>query len=180
MGRKNRRNQKEYRRGLGFNPDKYITKYAAPKKPVKLFKEPKRNEIWFARLSSERNSCIQYGCRPVFVISTNIANRRSQTLTVVPLTSRYKRPEMPTHVWMEQGFCVNEKTDVDLTSSMLLAEQITIIDKGALVNYCGRVEDEALLSKIGKAVAVQLGLEPSDHSDVSPADYHNEERSEEA
>ena len=176
MGRKNRRNQKEYRRGLGFNPDKYITKYAAPKKPVKLFKEPKRNEIWFARLSSERNSCIQYGCRPVFIISTNTANRHSQTLTVVPMTSRYKRPEMPTHVWMEQGFCVNEKKDPILTSSMLLAEQITIIDKGALVNYCGRIEDEELLSKIEKAVAVQLGLEPND----SPADFHSEERSEEA
>ena len=26
VGRKNRRNQKEYRRELGFNPDKYITK----------------------------------------------------------------------------------------------------------------------------------------------------------
>lgn len=179
MGRKNRRNKKEYRRGFGFDPDKYITNYYAPKKPVKLFKEPKRNEVWFARLSPERSSCIQYGCRPVFIISTTRANRNSQTLTVVPMTSRYKRPEMPTHVWLDQGFCVNEKREGCLGPSMLLAEQITIIDKSALVNYCGYVEDEEVLNRIEKAVSVQLGLEPNEHTATSPEpsdEFQNAER----
>ena len=182
MGRKNRRNKNEYQRKLGFDPNRYITKYVEPKKPVRLFKEPKRNEIWFARLSYERNSCIQYGCRPVFIISTTRANRNSQTLTVVPMTSRYKRPEMPTHVWLEQGYCVNEKGDGCLGPSMLLAEQLTIIDKSALVNYCGRVEDESILSKIEKAVSVQLGLGPDEHTAASPEpsdEFQNAERGEE-
>ncbi len=57
-----------------------------------------RGDVYFADLGqkqSDRDS-IQRGKRPVLVVSNNKANKYSQAITVVPLTTRNKK-HLPTH-----------------------------------------------------------------------------------
>ena len=50
-----------------------------------------RFEIWFAELGNHYGSSVQSGSRPVLVISNDVANRFSSTLTVIPLTTVQKK-----------------------------------------------------------------------------------------
>ena len=116
-------------------------------KTERLF-QPRRMEIWYARLPLNRKTSVQGGARPVIIVSNDISIERSGTVTVVPLTTQLKHLEMPTHVVIEG---VMEET------SMALAEQVMTIDKKALIRMvteCKGYEDEieaALLEQIGVA-----------------------------
>lgn len=112
---------------------------------------PQRGDIWFADLGKHPGTSVQEGCRPVFIVSNDIANGHSGTLTVVPMTSRKKKVYLPTHVLMEPSDCVN------LEPSMALAEQLTTIGKSALKSYVGHLKDYKI-HEIEKAVEVHLGL----------------------
>lgn len=84
----------------------------------------KRFEIYQAALPIIKGSHIQSGCRPVLVISNDMANKFSPVVTVVPLTTRLGKKCLPTHVTL-------------LTSglrgvSLALCEQILTIDKARL------------------------------------------------
>ena len=54
-----------------------------------------RFEIWFAELGDHYGSSVQSGSRPVLVISNDVANRFSSTLTVIPLTTVQKKLGLP-------------------------------------------------------------------------------------
>ena len=107
---------------------------------------PKRMEIWYAKLPLDRNTSVQGGSRPVVIISNDICNQRSNTVTVAPITSRMKHLEMPTHVMI--GNLRDE-------NSMVLAEQIMTIDKNRLdrkIGSCAGMEDQieaAILEQVG-------------------------------
>lgn len=116
---------------------------------------PQRGDIWFAELGKHPGTSVQEGCRPVFIVSNDIANGHSGTLTVVPMTSRKKKVYLPTHVLMEPSDCIN------LEPSMALAEQLTTIGKSALKSYVGHLKD-CKIHEIEKAVEVHLGLEKAE------------------
>ena len=58
--------------------------------------------------------------------------------------------------------------------SMILAEQITTLGKDQLRNYVGRIQDDALLSAINRAIAMQLGLAPVVRQNEYGGNYSNE------
>lgn len=118
------------------------------KRLERMLIRPKRMEIWYAKLPMDKRSNVQGGSRPVVIISNDICNTKSGTVTVVPITSRMKHLEMPTHVVIE-----NLKDE----TSMILAEQIQTIDKIRLdrrIGDCLGMEDE-----IEKAILEQVGIE---------------------
>ncbi len=156
MARKNRRMKTEYRRGLGFDPRKYlsITKSSYPKKTTDH--TPQRGDIWFADLGSHSNSSVQSGCRPVIILSNNIGNAHAYTVNVVPMTRHLKKPELPCHTEITPDN-ISDKRQL-LEPSMVLAEQVTTISKYALRNYAGRITDSSVLSRIEQSVAAQLGI----------------------
>jgi len=133
MGRKNRRMKEHI-------PD--------VKRLERRLVHPRRMEIWYAKLPMGRNTSVQGGSRPVVIISNDICNQRSNTVTVAPITSRMKHLEMPTHV------VIGNLRDED---SMVLAEQIMTIDKSRLdrkIGDCAGMEDQieaAILEQIGIA-----------------------------
>lgn len=90
----------------------------------------------------------------MLVISNDIANRCSDVITVIPLTSQIKKMELPTHC------IVKDLLDED---SVVLAEQITAIPKKRLNRKLCSCEDEKLICAIETAVKVQLGLEDKEH-----------------
>ena len=64
---------------------------------VTRIQQPKRMDIWYAHLRENTGTSVQEGSRPVLVISNDMANKNSDVVTVIPLTSQMKRIELPTH-----------------------------------------------------------------------------------
>ncbi len=162
MARKNRRMKTEYRRGLGFDPRKYlsITKSSYPQKITDH--TPQRGDIWFADLGSHSNSSVQSGCRPVIILSNNIGNIHSDTVNIVPMTRHLKKPELPCHTEITPDH-ISDKRQF-LEPSMVLAEQVTTISKYALRNYVGMITDSSVMSAINAAVISQLGINYKEES----------------
>ena len=118
---------------------------------------PKRYEVWFADLGDHPGTSVQSGNRPVLVISNDVGNLYSNTITVIPLTTKIKKLEMPTHIRISQADCWMYR-DEALQESLLLAEQITTIDKSALCNRLCRVKSQEKMQEIKRAVAAQLDM----------------------
>ncbi len=112
----------------------------------------KRGDIIIVDLGQHETS-VQSGIRPCVVISNNMANKYSQVITVVPLTSKiHKKEYLPTHVFLN-GY---RNTGLDC-HSLALCEQITSVAFSDILEVAGRVS-ERKLAEIGNAVKVQCGL----------------------
>ena len=119
---------------------------------------PRRYEIWFADLGDHYGTSVQSGNRPVLVISNDVGNQYSQTLTVIPLTTKLKRMDMPTHIILTEEDCCMFRPQT-LQDSVLLAEQITTIAKSALCSRLCRVTSKEKKQEIVQAVAAQLDMQ---------------------
>ena len=97
-----------------------------------------RFEIWFAELGIHYGSSVQSGSRPVLVISNDVANRFSSTLTVIPLTTVQKKLGLPTHI------------------------QVTTIGKNALLNKLGSLTSTAKQREVELAIVVFFNMGTAD------------------
>lgn len=119
---------------------------------------PRRHEIWFADLGDHYGTSVQSGNRPVLVISNDVGNQYSRTVTVIPLTTKLKRMDMPTHIILTEEDCCMFQPQT-LQDSVLLAEQITTIAKSALCGRLCRVTSRERKQEIEQAVAAQLDMQ---------------------
>ena len=115
---------------------------------------PKRMEIWFAHLDMKPDSCIQGGDRPVLIVSNDINNRNSETVNILPITSKVKKWSLPSHACLLADSFTGLKQN-----SMVLAEQITTIDKKQLLRKIGDCSSELLQKSVQRTLYCQLGLE---------------------
>ena len=118
---------------------------------------PKQYEIWFAELGDHYGTCVQSGNRPVLILTNDIANRYSQTFTVIPLTSKMKKLDLPTHIVLTEAHCEMLRAE-RLEDSILLVEQITTIDQSALFGRLCRVISAEKKQEIEQAVARQFDM----------------------
>ena len=93
----------------------------------------KRGDVWVAELGKGVGS-EQRGCRPVLVIQNNLGNIYSDVVTILPLTSKNKREDLPVHVLISEPFL--------LTNSEVLVEQVRAISKERLIAKVGRISQE--------------------------------------
>lgn len=98
---------------------------------VKMF------DIYYANLSKNTVNSEQGGIRPVVVIQNDMGNRHSPTIIVLPITSEIKKEDLPTHCILHRT--VKNGLRVD---SMVMAEQIRVIDKSRLKDKIGHVDNE--------------------------------------
>ena len=93
-------------------------------------------DIYYADLSKNTVNSEQGGIRPVIIIQNDIGNKYSPTLIVLPITSEIKKENMPTH-------CILHKTEYNglKVDSMVLAEQIRVIDKSRILDYIGYLDN---------------------------------------
>lgn len=93
-------------------------------------------DIFYADLSKNTVRSEQGGIRPVIVIQNDTGNKYSPTVIVLPITSEIKKANMPTH-------CILHKSDRNGLSvdSMILAEQIRVIDKSRLLDQIGYLDN---------------------------------------
>ena len=110
-------------------------------------KKFKRGEIWFANLTNLGDS-IQYGLRPIVIVSNDLCNRYSSVITVIPLTSVCKKKKQPTHIFIEH---------FNLKNSVAICEQIITISKNKLSHKICDISKEDLL-RIEKGIKIQIGI----------------------
>lgn len=93
-------------------------------------------DIFYANLSKNTVQSEQGGIRPVIIIQNDVGNKYSPTVIVLPITSEIKKENMPTH-------CILHKTDRNglEMDSMVLAEQIRVIDKSRLLDKIGYLDN---------------------------------------
>lgn len=109
-----------------------------------------RGEIYLYDFGSQ-NGSIQSGLRPIIVVSNKMANKFSPVVTVCPITSRFSKKELLTHVRIDYERC-NMRMP-----SQVLTEQIFTINKSALSesNYIGILCKEDI-EKLNKALEVSI------------------------
>lgn len=93
-------------------------------------------DIYYANLSKNTVQSEQGGIRPVIIIQNDIGNKYSPTVIVLPITSEIKKENLPTH-------CILHKTCKNGLGmdSMVLAEQIRVIDKSRLLDKIGYLDN---------------------------------------
>lgn len=109
----------------------------------------KRGDIYRACLDPVIGS-EQGGVRPVLIVQNDIGNLHSPTVIVAAITSRHKKPNLPTHVVLKAGECGIPR------DSVVMMEQVRTLQKSRLTKYLGsvppetmRLVDEALMRSLG-------------------------------
>lgn len=92
--------------------------------------------IYYADLSGNSINFEQNGIRPVIVIQNSLGNQHSPTSIVIPITSEIKKEYLPTH-------CIIHRTEENglREDSMVMAEQIRVVDKSRLLDYIGYLDN---------------------------------------
>lgn len=108
----------------------------------------KRRDIFYADLSPVVGSEQVY-VRPVLVLQNDIGNVFSPTTIVAAITSKIKKPEMPTHVVFTH--------DSLYADSMVMLEQIRTIDKCRLIMHIGKL-DKKTMELVDRAMIASLGI----------------------
>ena len=93
-------------------------------------------DVFYANLKDDAVKSEQGGIRPVVVVQNDVGNKYSPTIIVLPITSEIKKVNMPTH-------CILHKSDKNGLSknSMVLAEQVRVIDKSRLISKMGYIDN---------------------------------------
>jgi len=86
----------------------------------------------------------QRGIRPVVVLQINRANAVSPHTIIVPFTTKIRRALLPSHVFVPASVGGLSK------DSVVLCEQIRVIDKRRIVKVIGHLDD-AYLEDIARA-----------------------------
>lgn len=171
MGRKNKNGRSRPHVNKYINQKgRLLRKQSTARPAVKAAPQPQdtpqqmvqRFEIWFAELGDHYGSSVQSGSRPVLVISNDVANRFSSTLTVIPLTTVQKKLGLPTHIQIAEADCQMINDHAYLRNSVALAEQVTTIGKNALLNKLGSLTSTAKQWEVEQAIAVFFNMGTAD------------------
>lgn len=107
-----------------------------------------KGDIYYADLGTTIGS-EQSGTRPVIVVQNNIGNKYSPTTIVVPLTTMNKN-QQPTHYILDPSCNIPYY-------SVVLAEQIRVIDKKRLKNKIGFL-NKNIMKEIDNTIKIALEL----------------------
>ena len=110
----------------------------------------KRGEVWQANLNPVQGS-EQSGSRPVLVFQSDSLNNLLPTLVAIPFTSNLKRVGLPTCVRVGKG-------EGGLTTdSVLLCNQLRVLDKNRLQRKLGEIDPDTLYD-VETSVLYTLGI----------------------
>lgn len=113
-----------------------------------------RGDLYYASLEDiNAVGSEQTGIRPVVILQNNIGNHYSPTVIIAPVTSKVLfKANLPTHVLLRRS----KKRLAQ--NSIILIEQIRVIDKTRLKYYIGAL-DTAEIKAVDKALIIALGIE---------------------
>lgn len=114
--------------------------------------EIKRGDVILVDLK-EKEGSIQWGQRPVIVVSNNLNNRFSQVISVVPLTTSKFKKNLPTHVGINKDNSRIRQDSIALTEQTMVIPKSYIIKNEPLFSL-----SEELMNKISIGMMIQLGI----------------------
>jgi mRNA-degrading endonuclease toxin of MazEF toxin-antitoxin module len=109
----------------------------------------RRGDLYIADLNPYVGS-EQGGVRPVLVLQNDDGNYHCPTLIIAPMTTRIKKPNQPTHYYID-------KAQGLVAPSMAQLEQIRTIDKHRVKRYLGKIS-KAQMEGIDEIIKCSLGL----------------------
>lgn len=109
-----------------------------------------RGEIYLVDLSSHIGS-EQSGVRPALIVQNDIGNAYSPTTIICPLTSQTKT-NVNTHVTLTPDDCGI------LRDSIVLCEQVRVVDKSRLMKKLGEVTNQQKINDINRKLMISIGL----------------------
>jgi mRNA interferase MazF len=105
----------------------------------------------------------QSGIRPAVIIQIDRANAASPHTIVAPLTSRIRKSLLPSHVFVPIGIA-------NLTQdSVILCEQIRVIDKSRIIRVIGHLDREYIM-QLNMALSAILGLSDDEVTEIITED----------
>lgn len=107
-----------------------------------------RGDIYYADLSPVIGS-EQGGVRPVLIIQNDIGNKHSPTTIIAPITSRFTKKPLPTHLPLSNCGLAKD--------SIVLCEQLRTIDKRRLKEKVGSMDEKDKVV-LDRAIEISLGL----------------------
>ena len=114
-----------------------------------------RGDLYYANLEDkEAIGSEQTGIRPVVILQNDWGNFYSPTVIIAPITSKQKA-KLPTNILLKKS---KDRLEKD---SIILAEQIKIIDKERLKCYTGKLNIEEI-KKLDNALIIALGIDISE------------------
>lgn len=105
----------------------------------------KMGEIYWFNLNGTGN--VQTGWHPGVIVQNNIGNKYSNTIAIVPITSKHDKTKLPTHVEVRAGKFGLPK------HSVIQCEGQRLVDKCQMGDYIGKVDDKTM-NKIAKACLI--------------------------
>ena len=97
----------------------------------------------------------QAGIRPVVILQIDRANAVSPHTIIAPFTSKIRRALLPSHVFVPSGVGGLSQ------DSVVLCEQIRVIDKSRIIRVIGHLDD-VYIEELAKALCTILGLPNSE------------------
>lgn len=111
----------------------------------------KKGDIYYADLGPIMG-CEQNGKRPVVIIQNDIGNKYSPTVIIAPITSKGRRKhDIPTHVPIKLLGKIRH-------NSIILLEQVRVIDKQRLDNYIGTLQ-QYQIDEVDKALITSFDID---------------------
>lgn len=112
--------------------------------------EVTRGDIFLADLNPVVGT-EQAGIRPVLVVQIDNANKVSPHTIIIPFTTKIREAILPSHAKIPKG--IGGLTE----ESVLLCEQIRVIDKKRLIRKLGSL-NEYYINGVVKSLKVILGI----------------------
>lgn len=94
----------------------------------------------------------QGGIRPVLVVQNDRGNIFSTTTIVIPLSSKLKSLNQPTHTLIRKSVDTGLKTD-----SVLLGEQMRVISNQRIIRKIGTVTNQKEIQEIKRVYQANFG-----------------------
>lgn len=121
-----------------------------------MFTDTRRGDIWMANIPSNpdiTDSRTIRGYRPVLVVSRNETNKAGVMVSVIPMTSKLTHANGDTRVpLLPDAFNCLERP------SLVLADQITTLDRRALMYWVGVASHEDM-TQVEAAMRTALGTQ---------------------
>lgn len=98
-----------------------------------------------------KNGSTQAGVRPAVVIQTDNHNKKSPTTIIAPITTSLKRITMRSHIVIGKGYGLKD-------DSMILLEQLRVVNQNELFEYVGSIDDADVMTKIEDGLKSIFGI----------------------
>ena len=112
----------------------------------------KRYDVVLVDFGNEFMDSEQSGIRPAIIIQNDIGNFFSKSTIVLPLTTKYKNLNQPTHTLLKRG---HDKGLVQ--DSMVLGECVRQVSEKRIISLLGRITDDDEKNKIKEVYLANFG-----------------------